>query len=64
MVAMFCAAAASLGGCGWTARDEFIASRKSSLAAKPGDGSLYSSGWKAGGQTASSDIAARLDSQN
>ncbi len=61
--AMLCAAAASLTGCGWTARDDFIASRKVSVAARPGDGSLYSSGWKSG-QTPTSDIATRLDSPN
>ncbi|MBM4109265.1 MAG: hypothetical protein FJ255_10730 [Phycisphaerae bacterium] len=32
--------AASLGGCGYTAHDEYYASREGSFAAAPGDGSM------------------------
>ena len=39
---------ALLTGCGWTARDEFLRNQTASVPARPGDGSLQSTDWKAG----------------
>ena len=57
------AVAAVLGGCGWSARDQFYANRSVTLRSRPGDGTEISSQFRAapGTRTAGVETASRWE---
>jgi hypothetical protein len=56
-------AAATLPGCGWSARDEFLASRQVTVRARPGDGSEIATNFRASprARAAGTEVASRFD---
>ena len=58
-------AAGVLPGCGWSARDEFIASRQVTLRSRPGDGSEIATSFRASprARTAGTEVASRFESR-
>jgi hypothetical protein len=56
----FCLAAALLGGCGWTPRDEFISHRQVVLSPAKGDGSRMTASFDTRpGRATTAQLAAR-----
>ena len=52
-----------LSGCGWTARDQFMASRQVTVQSRPGDGSEIASTFKASprAKAAGTEVASRFE---